>query len=219
MAEISKITLPSGSTYDIKDAVARKVVSGVIYICGTTTTQLADLSETPKTVIIPDARTIRGVDYAAGSSYNVVAGDAFFQDKKEYVYDGAKWNKFGDVDGLGALAYKDFGNVAVSMTGQVAAQTISLASSGTTTTIKNPTSKTVVTDIAPANSSAATAEGELVYCSVSGETLTLKKFVKSTGASITTEDKTVKTGDGTYSASASTFSTGEFTFPVTFGSN
>ena len=28
MAEISKITLPSGNTYDIKDATAREMISG-----------------------------------------------------------------------------------------------------------------------------------------------------------------------------------------------
>ena len=28
MAEISKITLPSGNTYDIKDATARQMISG-----------------------------------------------------------------------------------------------------------------------------------------------------------------------------------------------
>lgn len=28
MADISKITLPSGNTYDIKDAVARQMISG-----------------------------------------------------------------------------------------------------------------------------------------------------------------------------------------------
>lgn len=30
MADISKITLPSGNTYDIKDAVARELIAGGI---------------------------------------------------------------------------------------------------------------------------------------------------------------------------------------------
>ena len=29
MADISKITLPSGNTYEIKDAVAREMISGL----------------------------------------------------------------------------------------------------------------------------------------------------------------------------------------------
>lgn len=284
MAEISKITLPSGSTYDIKDAVARKVAAGVIYICGTTSTTLTDDSSTPTTVTIPEARTIRGESYAAGASYTPVSGDAFFQDEKEFVWDGAKWHKFGDVSGLGELAYKDNGSVtftpsgSVSLSGisdtavhattsadastpdytpsgtvgkptltkgtvtssgtftpsgsvsvastenktatvapaasgdatytpagSVAAPTISVSSAGATTTIKNPTSKTVVTDMSVADASSTAATGELVYCSVSGETLTLKKFVETTGASISTTDTTVKTGDASYTATAPSF--------------
>lgn len=49
MADISKITLPSGSTYDLKDAWSRSqissilpVVAGSIVICGKTSTPLSD---------------------------------------------------------------------------------------------------------------------------------------------------------------------------------
>ena len=45
MADISKITLPSGTTYDIKDAVARQMASsGVSFIIST------NASTTPKDV-------------------------------------------------------------------------------------------------------------------------------------------------------------------------
>jgi hypothetical protein len=89
--------------------------------------------------------------------------------------------------------------------GTVAAPTISVATAGSTTTIKNPTSKTVVTDMSVADPSSTTATGELVYCSVSGTKLSLKKFVETTGASITTSNVTVKNGDASYSASAPAF--------------
>jgi len=46
MAEISKITLPSGTTYDIKDATARATIAGAISIKGTTTTALTDEATT-----------------------------------------------------------------------------------------------------------------------------------------------------------------------------
>ena len=82
--------------------------------------------------------------------------------------------------------------------GTVGTPTISVKTAGATTTIKNPTSKTVVTDMSVADPSATTATGELVYCSVSGTKLSLKKFVETTGDSITTENKTVKTGDAAY---------------------
>ena len=78
---------------------------------------------------------------------------------------------------------------------------VSVSTAGSTTTIKDPTSKTVVTDMSVADPSATQATGELVYCSVSGTKLSLKKFVETTGASITTENKTVKTGDASYSFS------------------
>ena len=89
--------------------------------------------------------------------------------------------------------------------GTVAAPTISVATAGSTTTIKNPTSKTVVTDMSVADPSSTTATGELVYCSVSGTKLSLKKFVETTGASISTSNVTVKNGDASYSASAPAF--------------
>lgn len=81
------------------------------------------------------------------------------------------------------------------------AGSISVGTAGSTTTINNPTSKTVVTDMAVADPSSTTATGELVYCSVSGTKLVLKKFVESTGDSITTSSTTVKTGDASYSFS------------------
>lgn len=81
------------------------------------------------------------------------------------------------------------------------AGSVSVASAGSTTTIKDPTSKTVVTDMGVADPSATQATGELLYYSVSGTTLSLKKIVETTGASITTENKTVKTGDASYSFS------------------
>ena len=52
-----------------------------------------------------------------------------------------------------------------------------------------------------ADPSATAATGELVYCSVSGTKLSLKKFVETTGASISTTSTTVKTGDASYTFS------------------
>ena len=75
---------------------------------------------------------------------------------------------------------------------------IAVNTAGSTTTVKNPTSKTVVTDMSVAEPNATQATGELIYCSVSNETLSLSKFVETTGASITTSNVTVKTGDASY---------------------
>ena len=91
--------------------------------------------------------------------------------------------------------------------GSVTAPTISLNAAGSTTTIKNPTSKTVVTGVTASAPSATAASGEMTYMSYdeTTETLSFKKIAVSTGASISTSNVTVKNGDPTYTASAPTF--------------
>lgn len=85
--------------------------------------------------------------------------------------------------------------------GSVGTPTISVKTAGSTTTIKNPTSKTVVTDMSVAEPSSTAATGALAYYSVSGETLTFKQIVETTGDSITTANVTVKNGDAAYESS------------------
>lgn len=228
MAEISKITLPSGTTYDLKDATARDLIdemSGYTNFLGVTTTALTDGATTNPITI-------------GGASVTAKKGDIATYGSAEFIFNGTAWQAFGDLSGLGALAYKDsasasytpagsvsqptftgtakylgvsVGTASKSMTGNftpagtVDAPTISVKTAGSTTTVKNPTSKTVVTDMSVSAPASGTATGELVYCSVSNETLSLSKFVESTGASITTSNVTVKNGDAAYEATAPTF--------------
>lgn len=89
MAEISQITLPSGNTYDIKDAWARTQIeaitggSAVVFI-GVSTTIITDGgTETP---------TI------AGWSDTVSTGNIVFYGKKEFIWGAdSKWHELGDV--------------------------------------------------------------------------------------------------------------------------
>ena len=243
MADISKITLPSGTTYNIKDQGARDLIdemSGYTDFLGVTTTALTDGATT-------NPIKINNVDVTAKKGNIATYGSA------EFIFNGTAWQAFGDLSGLGDLAFKDTasgsGTVAVPKTytttvtpttttkyvagsatgggsaskstvtvskaasgtatytpeGSVAAPTISVKTAGSTTTVKNPTAKTVVTDMAVASPASATATGELVYCSVSNETLTLSKFVETTGDSITTANVTVKNGDAAYQATAPAF--------------
>ena len=306
MADISKITLPSGTTYDIKDAVARASLGGAIIIRGTTTTALTDEATTNPITI-------------DGNSYTAVANDAVFYNKKEFVFDGTKWHEFGDMSGLGDMAeadtastsytpagsvtlsgttatvspaesgtatytpggsvtlgdksklavsqassgtatytpagsvslgdsaastvsaagsgeatYTPAGSIAVNAStgsgtaytpegsisvnassgsgtsytpeGSVTAPTISVASAGSTTTIKNPTKATVATAVTAAAPGATAPSNAITYYSVSNETLSLYQIGYNTGDSITTSDVTVKTGDASYSATQPTFS-------------
>lgn len=242
MAEISKITLPSGTTYDLKDATARAAITGGTSFLGVTTTALTDGS-TASTIVV------------GGSNVNAVNGGMAIYGSKEFIYSSSdnKWHEFGDTSGLGDLAYKDSasgnftpggtvsqptfsgssttstgkftpeGSVSLSTTnktatvsgttgtatytpeGSVAAPTISVATAGTTTTIKNPTSVTVAKTVTAAAPGATAPANAVTYYDVTGETLSLYQIGYTTGDSITTENTTVKTGDASYTASAPAF--------------
>lgn len=89
--------------------------------------------------------------------------------------------------------------------GKVTAPTITLATAGSTATIKNPTSKTMVASVVTAAPGATAPANNITYYSVAGETLSLYKLGYTTGASITTTDVAVKTDDASYTASAPNF--------------
>lgn len=106
MADISKITLPTGNTYNLKDQQARDdiaaiesaIVGGVTFM-GETTTALTDGATTnPITINSKSVTAIKG--------YLVVYNN------KEFVFDGTKWIEMGDLSILGALAYKDSASVS-----------------------------------------------------------------------------------------------------------
>jgi len=92
--------------------------------------------------------------------------------------------------------------------GTVSAPVISVDTAGSTTTIKNPTSKTVVTSVSVSEPASTEATNEKIYMSYdeTTETLSFKKIIAATGASITTSNVSVRNGDATYSASAPTLS-------------
>lgn len=112
MPDISKITLPSGTTYNIKDEVARQTASGGIQLKGVTTTALVDEATTNPIKI-------------NGSNYTVIAQDAVFYGKKEFIFDGTKWHEFGDMSGLGSLATKDSASGKYTPAGTVSQPTFS----------------------------------------------------------------------------------------------
>ena len=90
--------------------------------------------------------------------------------------------------------------------GTVSAPAISVASAGTTATVKNPTKQTVAKTIQTAAPGASAPSNAITYFAVEGEKLKMYQIGYETGDSITTEDVTVKTGDASYEASAPSFS-------------
>ena len=84
---ISKITLPSGTTYEIKDAWSRERISAlgqVMNFLGVTTT---DIATNPSTNPI----SVGGETVTAG------VGDVVIYGSKEFVWIGSTWAEFGDV--------------------------------------------------------------------------------------------------------------------------
>lgn len=127
MPDISKITLPSGTTYDIKDAVARQQIAdikvdltGAMFYVGITTTALTDGSTTATLVIDGESRTFTTDDAGA----TVIYGDM------EFVWNGSKWQEFGSTGSLKALAFKDTASASYTPAGTVTKPTFT----GTATT-------------------------------------------------------------------------------------
>lgn len=97
MADISKITLPSGTQYDIKDATARELIDQLNQytdFLGVTTTALTDGATT-------NPIKINGEDVTAKK------GNITSYESKEFIFSGTAWQEFGDLSGLGSLAYKN----------------------------------------------------------------------------------------------------------------
>lgn len=139
MADISRITMPSGNTYDIKDAWARteigKLASSTKWL-GVTTTALTDGSTTNPITIGGESITASSGDIVA-----YISGTGSSAKTTEFIFDGTHWQEFGNVDfsTLGALAYKNSasgsytkpsGSGTVTTTASTGAVTATESSSG-----------------------------------------------------------------------------------------
>lgn len=165
MADISKITLPGGSTYDIKDTVARNdiaaiqtSITGGIHYIGESSTAITNGSTVKATI--------------DSNEYTANAGDLVIYGQLEFIW-GAdeKWHEFGSTGSLKALAFKDNASGSYTPAGSVSQPTfsgtkasgltVSPASSGTATytpagTVSQPTftgtSATISSSYTPAGS-------------------------------------------------------------------
>ena len=147
MPDISRITLPSGTTYDIKDEVARQMAAA-----GVSFTISTDAASTPQGVTWDDhGTTITGTLVASVSTKGVfylvpVTTQSGKDIYAEYVtiklpanaHDEYGWEKIGttdiDLSDLGDLAYKDTVSVNVKPEGTVSKPTFtgnSMTSTGT----------------------------------------------------------------------------------------
>ena len=134
MAEISKITLLNGTTYDLKDAQARadiadiqSAIAGGLNFLGETTTALADNATTNPITI-------------NSASVTAKKGDLAVYGKKEFLFNGTKWIEMGDLSLLKALAYKDSASGSYTPAGTVTRPTFEGSDSTVTITATDNTS-------------------------------------------------------------------------------
>ena len=171
MADISKITLPSGNSYDIKDAVARQAIAGgVSFIVAWNGSSTPVVGNIPAGVVV----TYNGTDYTGTLAANSSQAGAFYlvhsSSTTNDVYDeyvavgttGSKtWERLGsstiDLSDLGALAYKDTvtaSSSAVTFSGGTTDKV--LGSDATFTTTVTPTTTNIK---ATASGTAVGADG------------------------------------------------------------
>ena len=191
MADISKITMPSGNTYDLKDAWARQQIAGLSNVTryiGVTTTALTDGASTNPITINGESVTAVTGDmtiYTSGSGASAV--------NKEFLFDGSVWQELGSIDfsNLGDLAYKDTASGSFTPSGSMTDPTISVSSAGTTDSFAQTVATAAPGATAPANA--------VTTCSYDAqtETLSLYQVGYTTGGA--------KTGDASYSASGTAF--------------
>ncbi len=173
MADISKITLPSGTTYDIKDAIARETAGGGLQFRGVTTTTLTDGADT--------------TTYKIGTNNLTAAnGDMVVCGSKEFVFSTSdnKWHELGDNTSLKALAYKDNASGSYKPEGTVSQPTFTGSSSNVTITSTTNTNG----NYQPAGT-------------VSTPTFTGNNFTPSGNISFTNENKTATVSTTTINAS------------------
>ena len=124
MADISKIKLPSGTTYDIKDATARTLIeelqSYTDYL-GVSATALSDGSTTNPITI--------GTTQVTAKKGNIVNYNS-----KEFIFNGTAWQEFGDLSALGSLAYKNNASATYQPKGEISAPAFSGKESSVTIT-------------------------------------------------------------------------------------
>lgn len=111
MADISVIKLPSGSEYNIKDAYARELIEELenyTDYLGVTTTELTDGATTNPITI-------------NGESVTAKKGNIVNYGASEFIFNGSAWQLFGDLSGLGSLAFKNSASGTYTPAGSVSA--------------------------------------------------------------------------------------------------
>lgn len=184
MADISKITLLNGTTYDLKDAQARddiedikSAITGGVTFMGETTTALTDGATTNPITI-------------NSKSVTAIKGNLVVYNSKEFVFDGTKWIEMGDLSVLGALAYKDSASGSFTPSGSVSQPTFT-GSETTSTGNFTPAGGVTLSTAATTSTGAVSYISAIGTKSFSGTAATIKPKVTAAGT------VAISTGTGT----------------------
>ena len=174
MADISKITLPSGSVYNLKDQQAREdiasiqaAIAGGVSFIGETTTALTDGATTNPIQV-------------NGSPFTAISGSLVVYQTSEFIFDGTKWILFGDLGTLKALAFKDSASGSYTPAGSVSQPTFTGTAFNSTGNF-TPAGGVTLTGAGTSSSGAVSYISELGTKSFSGTAATIKPKVTAAG--------------------------------------
>lgn len=210
MADISQITLPSGSTYNLKDAWARNQIST---ITGTAALTFKGVSSTPLTdggTATPtlDGTVVPIADLGVGDIYFYNSGEYIWGPNPNYVEGGSApqnvWHELGNLSGLGGLAYKNNATASYQPAGTISkptfsGSTLTMSTSYTpagnvTVSVTSSSSKKYAVSKVTSGGGAYQPEGTVSAPTFTGTLATISMSTSYTPAGtvkFTTQDKTL----------------------------
>ena len=143
MAEISKITLPSGNTYDIKDATARQMISG-----GVSFVVAWDGTSTPTIANIPYGVTVRynDTDYTGTLSAESAQAGAFYLVKSSTQAGSSLdvYDEYVPVGTTGSKTWEKIGDTQLNLTDVVTGVTLNKSTATVVTAFSSPSTDSVI---------------------------------------------------------------------------
>lgn len=220
MPYISKIQLPTGTSYDIKDQEARDLIAELMnytHYLGVTTTAIND-DDTAGNIVIGSVTWTKGATYSeenhvytTGCIVTANTATSYTQDEFICNSDG-KWQRFGNLGALGALAYKNsaitnkdvitgIGSSAITYAYDISSitdPTITITPTSANINVNVP-SGTWLTDVSYSKAigfSYAKATGG-TYTAITGATVTVDSSATFTGATDVSVATAISGGTGT----------------------
>lgn len=200
MPDIKQITLPSGTTYDLRDSRVDSIISQGTRWVGVTTTALTDGSTTSTITI-------------EGTAHNAEIGDIASYNNMEFIWSGTIWQEFGSTGSLKALAFKDSasGSVTVPKTYSFTGTPTNVSVSGTTTGSVSETKGAVEIKTKSSGTNSYTPAGSVSTPTISVKTAGATKSITPFGSAGSLPSCTLPTytvSNGVLTITAGSFSAG-----------